>query len=484
MLRLLQNFTKTLAIGPSCPVRVDYFAWIVCAACLLGPAAAYANETHHWITAQPSGNWSRQLNWDAPTGPLADWDTILNNTALVAGQTAVVSADSTVHSVDLSGTAGTMTIELRSRAVLTATDFFQIGDNGAVVGRGTLASNVSNGGLVSPASSANVLAIDGDFIQPAGGSLLIPIDGPGAMPGKDHGQLAVTQVASLDGTLDLAATIADPMIPGIREEFTIVTAGSRTGTFATVRYNGTELSADVRMGNNFRDHVGAGLFRTVVYTDTAVEFANLRTIPGDTNGNLIVGPTDLQRIDNLGAFPSNCGGGCDWTQGDFDEDNVVGASDVQSILMLGRFPFHVTVVEPDPPFFAADLLLEPHTGNLTIDTNGLNFTGYVINAAFDVFTGDPAANLGTYTTDLDNQISGQSDFVLNGNHDLGNVVGRPVPFGAVGGLTMTYTLEGRPGAFESNVIIMPEPATGVVFCLVLTTFCRRSGVRRLVAALG
>jgi chitinase len=103
--------------------------------------------------------------------------------------------------------------------------------NGGILGGfGTVhASEVRNDATVSPGSGATgVLTVDGSYVQTAAGIFLADLDG--TTPGTGHDQIAVTGAASLDGALALTTG----PLPAVGDNFAVVAAGSRSGTFATV----------------------------------------------------------------------------------------------------------------------------------------------------------------------------------------------------------------------------------------------------------
>jgi hypothetical protein len=102
---------------------------------------------------------------------------------------------------------------------------------GALSGSGTVAASVvSSEGVTTGALGIGTLTITGNYTQTSAGSLTIGISGVSA--GTQYGVLAVGQTAALDGTLALA--VASGFTPPSGSSFVILTAASRTGTFATV----------------------------------------------------------------------------------------------------------------------------------------------------------------------------------------------------------------------------------------------------------
>jgi hypothetical protein len=141
----------------------------------------------------------------------------------------------------------------------------------------------------------------------------------------------------LDGTLDIpvnasGGSYTDPATRGDSDTFVLVDAGSRVGSFSAVNYDGSLLAAEFTSGDNFRDHVGLGLFRSVNYTATSVELQNLNAQVGDTDGDMDVDLLDYNTLS--GNFsPAGCVGSCGWVDGDFDNDNDIDLADYNSLAM-------------------------------------------------------------------------------------------------------------------------------------------------------
>jgi hypothetical protein len=110
---------------------------------------------------------------------------------------------------------------------------------GVLSGSGTVNASVRNNGAVNPGGTgtAGLLSITGDYMQTANGVLNIEIGG--ANPGSGFDQLAVTGVASLDGTLNVS--LLNGFAPESGATFQILTFASAGGTFATVSADPTFL---------------------------------------------------------------------------------------------------------------------------------------------------------------------------------------------------------------------------------------------------
>ncbi len=127
-------------------------------------------------------------------------------------------------------TAGTGTTVDLGEGTLTPGDTLTLEPGASLVGSGTLNSNLINGGEVSPGSSPGLITVDGDYTQSTDGLLTIELGG--TTPGSGFDQLSITGNANLAGTLDVS--LLGEFHPSPGDSFTILTYGSRTGTFTSV----------------------------------------------------------------------------------------------------------------------------------------------------------------------------------------------------------------------------------------------------------
>ncbi len=210
-----------------------------------------------------------------------------------------------------------------------------IGLSGTISGSGTVGGNLDNtSSTVAPGNSPGVLTVNGNYTQGSGGTLEIEVTG--TSPGESgHDQLSVTGAASLDGTLDIVpqAPYADPSVRGASENMVILTAGTVTGTFSTVNYDGNALTADFGPDANgsIRDHVGSGLFRSVIYSDSNVTVQNLLALEGDTDGDKDVDITDFNSLSTNFDPGGNNSATNDWIHADFDLDGDIDITDFNAL---------------------------------------------------------------------------------------------------------------------------------------------------------
>ena len=203
----------------------------------------------------------------------------------------------------------------------------------------------------------------------------------------------------------------------------------------------------------------------ISYFAGATEVHLFQACDGDTNGDGNLDGNDIQRI--LSELKFNSGEPADWTQGDFDGDNDCDGDDIQLILATGLWPTmdYDTIPVVAPPEGSVDLIVDPATGMVQISADELTLSGYVIESAAGVFTGQPAENLGLFVEDTDTRISGNLDLALSGMHDLGAVIGSQWNVLIEEDLTFTYTIAGSPGIHAGTLVVIPEPGTLVLLAL-------------------
>jgi len=104
---------------------------------------------------------------------------------------------------------------------------------GTIQGMGTLAAAVTSTGVVLAGDSLTapgVLSVNGSYTQDATGTLELPIDG--TQLGSQYSQLAVSNGASLNGTLEIK--LGKKFVPPVGTVFTILTASAVSGQFSKV----------------------------------------------------------------------------------------------------------------------------------------------------------------------------------------------------------------------------------------------------------
>ncbi len=119
--------------------------------------------------------------------------------------------------------------------------------NAAMVkGKGTINSNVTNGGTIAPGDSPGTLTIAGDYTQTSSGILDLEIAGTD-LASNQYDRLVVGGTASLAGSLDI--TFLNNFSPSLGDTFSVMSFATRTGSFSTE--NGVELGNDSHLSSNF-----------------------------------------------------------------------------------------------------------------------------------------------------------------------------------------------------------------------------------------
>jgi len=148
--------------------------------------------------------------------------------------------------------AGTTTVD----GTLTAHTGLML-QHGILQGEGTIASAVDSQATVTAGDStsqAGKLTISGSYTQGATGILNIAIGG--TQVGTQYSQLAVSNGASLNGTLNIS--LINHFLPTLGSVFTILTANPVTGQFSTVHGLG------INSGEHFEiAHSSSGVTLTV-----------------------------------------------------------------------------------------------------------------------------------------------------------------------------------------------------------------------------
>jgi hypothetical protein len=217
---------------------------------------------HNWSNANATGAWSTTSNWAIAGTPDVLWIANVRNLSGSA-QEAVVSADSTIWELNVSG-AGAATMNVRITSGVTLTTFSganietggevrlqngtlsaqyvdirggTLSGNGTILtGSGPITGQVENhNGVVAPRDGAaptiGSLTIDGRLANDEAGTLAIDL---GGTIGTQYDRIVVTGDAALDGTL--AISLVPGYIPSIGNLFTILSAtGDVGGTFSHVQ---------------------------------------------------------------------------------------------------------------------------------------------------------------------------------------------------------------------------------------------------------
>ena len=258
-----------------------------------GPVTFTGANTHTGGTTIDAGA-TLKLGVGGTSGSVAG--NILDNGALVFNRSDVVMFNNVISGTGslTQGGAGTLilnNVDTVSGRTTVAAGTLEVGDAadpGAVLdshlggvlvnagatlkGHGTILGAVTNNGVVAPGGSIGTLTV-ASFSQGPGGTLSIELTP------TDSSQLHVIGAATLGGTLALAFD-AGTYGPHV---YSIITAGSVSGTFANVAMTGTQ----------------AGLVYGVGYTATGVQLIEAPT--SDAN---IYGQVTQATLDRAESFAS------------------------------------------------------------------------------------------------------------------------------------------------------------------------------------
>ena len=240
--------------------------------------------------------------------------TTATGTALVSGAGSTFDCSEELHV----GYLGTGSLTVDAGGAVHATNSLDVGVVGTLTGDGNVAAAVvSNAGRVAPGSPVGVLTISGAYTQgPAG---VLALDLGGATPGAGYDQLAVSGPATVDGALHVS--LAGGFHPGLGQTFTVLTAGSVSGAFASVATTSSSLCVSVFYN---AQSVVVQITHTPPYTgdlncDGVVNFADINPFIVALSG----------QVGYEAAFPH-----CNWLNGDTNGDGVVNFADINPFIAL------------------------------------------------------------------------------------------------------------------------------------------------------
>jgi hypothetical protein len=199
------------------------------------PSAVIQNGATILLSGGPAGLFGdgsdalRNLNQNLPSGSIRIAQSKVQSfNALVTnlGFIDVDSAGVANFNAGLQQAGGQLRNNLSTVTVSPALTIQQ----GVLTGGGTIVGNVVNEATLATGSSPGRLRIEGNYTQAPGASWLVELGG--LTPATQYDQLEITGAASLAGSLTVSNI--NGFVPAPGDSFRILTAGSRTGTFANV----------------------------------------------------------------------------------------------------------------------------------------------------------------------------------------------------------------------------------------------------------
>ena len=173
------------------------------------------------------------------SGSLSLATPLTSSAALTNSGTIVLAESGSLQALSYTQTGGTTSVAAGAtlKAGSSGTGGVII-TGGALAGNGKVLGAVAGAGTITPGRAAGPLTVTGTYKPASTGRMAVGI-GPGSTVGTSFGRLAVSGTATLAGTL--AIQTEPGYVPAVGTVVTVLTAGSRTGTFATVA--GAQLSA-------------------------------------------------------------------------------------------------------------------------------------------------------------------------------------------------------------------------------------------------
>ena len=137
-------------------------------------------------------------------------------------------------------------VVFESGSLFLSTSFGTVGTGKTMSGAGLVQGGALRiGGTLSPGASAGTINMMAPFTMLAGGTLAMEI---GDAPTSQHDRVNTTVGATLTGTLDIR--LLPGFTPSPNELFTLITCGSRTGTFSNVTFYGQPLNGQFTLVYN------------------------------------------------------------------------------------------------------------------------------------------------------------------------------------------------------------------------------------------
>jgi T5SS/PEP-CTERM-associated repeat protein len=225
-----------------------------------------------------------------------------------------VGAGGTVHATNAINVNTMGTVDLTGGAISAAGITLA---GGTLIGEGTATGVLSNAGRVAPGHSAGTLSIVGAYAQAAAGTLEIELGG--ATPGTGFDQVTVAGGAAVGGTLHVS--LIGNFHPALGQTFTILTASSVTGAFASVVTTPPSLGVQV------------------IYNAQSVVLIVTQAPPliGDLNCDGLINNGDIDpfvlALTNSAAYAAQFPG-CNLHNADINGDGLVNNGDIDAFVAL------------------------------------------------------------------------------------------------------------------------------------------------------
>ncbi|MEZ6119169.1 MAG: retropepsin-like aspartic protease [Pirellulaceae bacterium] len=322
--------------------------------------------THQWTA--DSGTWSIGANWTAPGTPRQLWIANLANDDNPSGKVATVSEDSSVHSINVSGTVGPMTIDVQKNNTLTTFGSViietggRVGLNqstldtlavelrgGSLMGSGTVLGEVLSQGLIDP---DGILKFEANIDQLSEGTLRLGMRGTDNSNPNDpqHDQIVVGSNITVGGRLEMAFENGFRPQVGQSHSIELISAGEAlAGQFNSVSLDGYELNVEdtIDFRGSFNDAVN-GFFFTFQYSQHGLSLDGFQAAPGDANGDMVFDSSDLVTVFTAGEYEDTLIGNSTWETGDWNGDREFNTNDLVAAFTFGGYEGDSVGVRPVP----------------------------------------------------------------------------------------------------------------------------------------